>query len=180
MANNQQTNYLIRALRNLYEKVSNFVLIERMGFYRNNAGSVNIPDISNLLDRHIEDLVVKTSQGIAPSANKINESLLTKNSSSNIQAAQSKDVDGLANHYKVSASKHESSQYMGEKFKASIWLHIHTAFMQARSGQLKTAKVHADIATHALKEAIHYMTDEDFRALYAEVKKVINELHEVK
>ena len=180
MTSKQETNYLIRSLRNLYEKVSKFILFERIGFYRSNTGSVNMPDISSLLDKHIEELAVKTRQGIAPSANRINESFLSKNNSGNVMSAQSKDIDGLANHYKVSASKHESSQYMGEKFKASIWLHIHTAFMQARSGQIKTAKVHADIANQALKEAIHYMADEDFREFYTEVEKVINELQEVK
>ncbi|MCW8909413.1 MAG: hypothetical protein OQK76_02215 [Gammaproteobacteria bacterium] len=180
MANMLKTDSLIRALHNLYEKVSKFVLIERIGFYRSNTGSVNIPDISSLLDSHIEKLAVTTKQGIAPSANRINESFLIKTNSSNDLSVQDKDIDGLANHYKVSASKYESSQYMGEKFKASIWLHIHTAFMQARSGQLTTAKVHADIASQALKEAIHYMSDEDFRAFYTEVEKVINELQELK
>ena len=91
-----------------------------------------------------------------------------------------KMLGGLARHFKKSARKKESDQYMGEKLKTSTWTHIHTALMQARNGQATTAKLHADIANQALKEAAHYMSEQDYKAFFAEVETELNKLEEIK
>ena len=65
---------------------------------------------------------------------------------------------------------------MGKKLKDSTWSHIHTALMQARKGDVSTAKLHADIANGALKEAAHYMSEADYKLLCSEVEKSFEEL----
>ena len=65
---------------------------------------------------------------------------------------------------------------MGEKLKKSTWSHIHTATLQARQGSLSNAKMHAGIANDALKEAAHYMSEEDYKVFCDEVAKAFEAL----
>ena len=67
---------------------------------------------------------------------------------------------------------------MGEKLKYSTWSHIHTSTLQARQGNLSNAKMHAKIANNALKEAVHYMSEEDYKVFCNEVAKEFEELDE--
>ena len=77
---------------------------------------------------------------------------------------------------KIFKSKLAPDPYMGDKLKDSAWSHIHTALLHARQGEAITAKLHADIANEALKEAAHYMSEEDYKVLCEEVAKAFKEL----
>ena len=69
-----------------------------------------------------------------------------------------------------------SDPYMGEKLKESTWSHIHAAQLQARQGNINNAKLHAGIANDALKEAAHYMNEDDYKVLCDEVAMVFKKL----
>ena len=65
---------------------------------------------------------------------------------------------------------------MGERLKSSTWSHLHLASMEARRGDAVAAKVHADIANQALKEAAHYMSDDEYKKFSGEVAQIINNI----
>ena len=67
---------------------------------------------------------------------------------------------------------------MGDKLRDSTWTHIHAAKLHARQGDVTNADLHAGIAHDALKEAINYMTKEDYKVLCEEVAKAFKELEE--
>ena len=50
---------------------------------------------------------------------------------------------------------------MGGQLKKSAWEHVHKAIRYARQADVTMAKLHADIAGHALEEAEHYLKDEE-------------------
>ena len=65
---------------------------------------------------------------------------------------------------------------LGRKLKISTWEHIHTSIRYARKGNRQSAKLHADIAASAIKEAAHYMPKEEYQTFIAEVNKEVASL----
>jgi len=177
-------NRLIHALHGLYLKISAFNLLKRINCYRNNTCSTLNSDISNPLEKHINKLAEESKQGIASSN-------ITIRSSTEVESQETKKnkkpltrlkkiLGGLTRYFKMSARKIESNQYMSDRLKASTWDHIHTALMQARNGGVTTARLHADIANQALKEAGHYMSEENYKEFFNEVKAELNKLDNIK
>ena len=182
MMNRHETNRLIHALRNLFFKVSHYDLLKRISAYRHKSASGVAPDISVPLSKHIDKLVdenKRTSSQVSHAVIKDSsiEHKFEKISSAGSQPSRVKKMlDGLARHYKRSAVKTGPSQHMGEKLKSSTWSHLHVASMEARRGNVAAARVHAGIANQALKEAAHYMSDDEYKAFSGEVAQVINNI----
>ena len=179
MITHRETNTLIHALHDLFLKVSNFELVKRVSAYHHK--SVSALDISAPLSKHIDKLVVENRRTKSRVANAVTSRSSAERKLQKIVSASSKPsrlnkmLDGLARHYKRSAGKTESNQYMGERLKSSTWSHLHVASMEARRGNVAAAKIHADIANQALKEAVNYMSDEEYEVFSGQVNKVVNE-----
>ena len=60
---------------------------------------------------------------------------------------------------------------MGDKLKKSAWEHVHSAIRYARQENMAMAKLHADIAGHALDEAAHFLKDEEYSELIFEIEE---------
>jgi len=186
MTEKHKTSGLLHALRELYLRFSKIELHRRIGLYRHNSGTNKAPDISTPLTRHIDKLASFGKQNGAadvhsPTARASEKpaKLYTANPP-DWQPAWLKTVfTRLRRPDNISTSKKASDHTMGEKLKDSAWLHIHTALMQARRGETRTAKLHADIANGAIKEAAHFMNEEDYKVLCGEVEKALLELDEI-
>ena len=143
-------------------------------------------DITDSLTRHIEKLAVENKPVISMTPAQPTSLPLTEtkphpiNKVSNPPTLVQKVIDGFSKYVKVSAHRKETDYFMGDKLKASAWSHIHAAALHARNGELETAKLHVGIASQAVKEASHYMTDEDYHAMCEEVEKVLSEVKEIK
>ena len=173
---------LLHSLYKLHHKLSEMYLRQRFRLYRRNTGAQQTPNISRSLNRCIDQLVAH-SQSVAA------ESATQSSSAKAEQAHHASDqhvsddsgsppwiksvAPGLTEAYKISASTNPSDQCMGAKLTDSTWLHLHTSIMQARSGDVSKAKLHANIANDALKEAAHYMSKAEYRALCKEVEKAL-------
>ena len=77
---------------------------------------------------------------------------------------------------KIFTDINTSDRHMGEQLKDSIWSHTHAATLNTRQGNVSKAKLHAQIANNALKEAAHYMSEEDYKVLCDEVAMTLKEL----
>ena len=182
MITKHESKGLLNALQKLYFKLSEMELLEHVKRYRYKTGSNEVRDISTPLIKHVDKLVAESKQSAikqnqSPAVHATEHKSVTVGKTKNINKTASqpsrlkKVFDGLGLPFKTSTSKKASDQYMGDKLKESIWLHIHTALMQARNGEVVTAKMHADIANQALKEAAHFMNAEDYNVLCSEVDK---------
>jgi len=200
MLSQHESNALVSALRELFFKASEFNLAKRISSYRERIGS-NIPhDISAPLHKHIDKLVHKARQDKVAESNipvykpttQIKERVarpelekveVQNNQPEKInkeQISKSKDEPGSADKpYKISDPEKLDEQGLGKKLKASMWEHIQSARMQARLNQVATAKMHIDIANHALKEAARYMSEEDYKIVCEEVNTALDEFKEV-
>jgi len=201
MLSQHESNTLISALRELYFKAREYNLVKRISSYRERTSS-NIPhDISAPLHKQIEKLVHKARQEkvteskvpvyksttqtkgavTSPAREKVEIQNNQPEKINKEQVSKSKDhSDTVVKPYKISDPKKLDEQGLGEKLKASMWEHIHSAGMQARSNQVATAKMHIDIANHALKEAARYMSEEDYNVVCEEVNAALDEFKEIK
>jgi hypothetical protein len=81
--------------------------------------------------------------------------------------------------YFKNARKHSVGALdMGEKLMQSTWEHIHTSIRLARRGDVKTSRMHIELADSALKEAERYLPAEIFSAFAAEVVSTLNEIND--
>jgi len=156
-----------------------------MSSYREEAGRVADHDLATLLSDHIDRLAAakpvdsgKTQRRV--SGQKVDRA--TQNSSplrphSNHQVSiVSGTFSGLGRYFKSARTAVVLDPELSKKLKKSAWNHIHTAFRLARQGEARTAKLHLDIASQALKEAAHYMSREEHIAFTVEVEEKLGEI----
>ncbi len=177
------TNRLLHTLYELYYMLCDRDLRKRMSIYHRNTSTNDAPDISTSVINNFDKLAPTSKPNSATVANSVSarsSNKATRPSSAKQPSRQTswlnKVVSGVNWPKKIFTSKIAPNQYMGEKLKDSTWSHIHTAMLHARQGDVNNAKLHADIANGALKEAAHYMTEEDYKVLCAEVTKAFKEI----
>ena len=180
MTTKNEINRLLQTLYELYYKLCDKDLRKRMSFYHGSTSKNNAPDISTSVINNFDKLAPASKPGSAAVASSVSARSATKPSSAKQPSRQpnwlNKVVSGVNRPKKIFTSKIAANQYMGEKLKDSTWSHIHTALLHARQGDVSNAKLHADIANGALKEAAHYMTEEDYNVFCGEVAKAFKEL----
>lgn len=183
MISKQGINRLLYNLYKLYYKLCDRDLRKRMSIYHHNTSTNDTPDISTSVINNLDKLAPASkpsSATVASSAAVKSSNKSAKPSSEKQPSTQpgwlNKVVSSFNRPKNKFASKIAPNQYMGEKLKDSTWSHIHTALLHARQGDVSNAKLHADIANGALKEAAHYMTEEDYKVFCSEVAKAFKEI----
>ncbi|HEY9052830.1 MAG TPA: hypothetical protein VIQ03_14860 [Gammaproteobacteria bacterium] len=172
-------NELLRSVNTLISKVSLLDLQKRTTSYKQHASRETQKDIATPLSSYIDKLAAG-QPAKASMHNNISEEPagITGATSQEIPQTQSTAVipNNLSDYLKSHSQHSDSDSYIGDKLKASTWSHIHTAILKAREGDPRTAKLHADIANQAMKEAVHYMSDEEFRIFSEEIDHALGEL----
>jgi hypothetical protein len=176
---------LLHALERLYSGMASRVLHTRMGAYRRRTGALADRDLAALLSDHLDRLaaVKRANRGEAaqrPVRQGVPEGkreLFEKHHAAVTQVSVvGRAFDGLGRYFKSSRTEPVLDAELSDKLKNSTWHHIHTALRLARQGEARTAKLHLDIASHALKEAAHYMSAEDYIAFTVEVEEKLAEI----
>ena len=165
-------NSLLYDLHELYSRLFEVDLRQRMGIYRRNTHTDDAPDISASLTKHFDKLAPVDKPGRTGTASTATP-LSPKNPArpDNIRRPrrQTRGITGMVSAFlrprKIFTRTISTDKNIGEKLKDSIWSHTHAATLHARQGNVSNAKLHAEIANNALKEAAHYMIEEDYRVL---------------
>jgi hypothetical protein len=173
---------LLHALERLYSGMASRVLYTRMGTYRRRTGSLADHDLAALLSDHVDRLAAakRANRGEAPprqGAPEVQRELIEKHHPAVRQVSVlGRAFDGLGRYFKSSRTEPVLDPELSEKLRNSTWHHIHTALRLARQGEAKTAKLHLDIASQALKEVAHFMSREDYIAFTVEVEEKLAEI----
>lgn len=173
-------NELLRALNSLFSKVVLLDLQKRTTSYKQQGSR----DIQQDIVTPLSDCIDKLAQAQAPIviqvANTEQPAAKINQDPAQLTSPQTATVGMLSTNFSEYLKSHsihsESGNYLGDKLKASTWSHFHTAVLKANEGDARTAKLHADIANQAMKEAGHYISDEDFKNFSEEIEKALNEL----
>jgi hypothetical protein len=176
---------LLHALERLYSGMASRVLHTRMGTYRRRTGTLAEHDLAALLSDHVDRLAAtkRANRGAAPKRPVRQgvpggqRDLFEEHRPAVKQVSVvGRAFDGLGRYFKSSRTEPVLDPELSEKLRNSTWHHIHTAFRLARQGEARTAKLHLDIASHAMKEASHYMSREDYIAFTVEVEEKLAEI----
>jgi hypothetical protein len=181
----RKINALLHALQKLYARITSLVLHQRMRSYREEAGNVSEHDLATLLSDHIDRLAAPGSPNsgkIQPQVSERKAQTATQNPSprrphsGHQSSILSRTFNELGRYFKSSRTQPVLDPELSKKLQTSAWNHIHTALRLARQGEARTAKLHLDIASQALKEAAHYMSREEHLAFTVEVEEKLGEI----
>lgn len=179
---NYNNHTLLLTLKELYCQLSMVVAQIRLRSYRFLFESKNTFDITSVLNKKVNDLAARAlKENICSekNSNKKQQPGFAHNKKQNINYKKIENVSGIesefAKHLKQRKSSSITQPHMGDKLKASAWEHIHSAIRFAKQGQVGKAKLHADIAGHALEEAGHYMNDEEYSELVYHIEHYFTE-----
>ncbi|MBT8134939.1 MAG: hypothetical protein KJO03_10550 [Gammaproteobacteria bacterium] len=174
---------LLYDLQQLYYRVCAIDLRKRMTLYHRHIGTNEAPDISLSLKKNLDKLTptsnpntVNYSSTPSTTPSKRPDKPENAKQSSKQPHVVLKAISSFISRKKIFTSMKTSDPYMGEKLKESTWSHIHAAQLHARQGNINNAKLHAGIANNALKEAAHYMSEDDYKVLCDEVAMVFKKL----
>jgi hypothetical protein len=183
MAKKHGISRLLHDLQQLYYRLCAMDLRKRMSLYHRHIGTNKAPDISTSLTDHLDKLAATSKTNTVDDASTTSMTSPKEPDRPEKTKQSSKQPHGIlkvvstyirAN--KTFTSMKTSDPYMGEKLKESTWTHIHAAQLQARQGNINNAKLHAGIANDALKEAAHYMDEDDHKVLCDEVAIIFKKL----
>lgn len=172
-------NELLRSVNSLLSKIVLLDLWKRTKAYKQHGSSDIQQDIATPLFDCIDKLAAQASAPIVAQASD-NAQPAAEKTQDPAQPTRPQAADMLSSNISEDLKPHlihsDSANHLGEKLKANAWSHFHTSILRAREGDARTAKLHANIANQALKEAGHYMSDEDFKIFSEEFAQALNEL----
>lgn len=176
----QEINAILGTLQRLYSRIALRVLQGRTGSYRKEGTPGSGHDIATPLSDHIESLAERgesSSRKVpAGKSGQTARSTAVKSSRAPERPARkgsivTRTLGGISRYF---SRKHHGAvvqPHLSKKLEKSTWDHLQTALLNARQGKVTTARLHADIANNAMKEAAHYMSE----AEYAKFKLAVDE-----
>ena len=185
MTSKYELKALLNALQRLYARITSLALNRRMGSYRKEAGTVADHDLSALLSDHIDRVAASRradGEKIQPQVSAPENPTAThtpspaRRDSGRRVPIVGRAFGGLGRYFRSRRTESVVDPELSKKLKTSTWNHIHTALRLARQGEERTAKLHLDFASQALKEAAHYMSKEEYLAFTVEVEEKLAEI----
>ena len=182
MDKQQHSNDLLNRLKQLFSRFFMLDLDKRLQSYRQGVNPQRCKHICKSLNARIDALATTSSQQKGISARQMTDDphphevpLQHRDVAAQTMTASENRVgkDYFENH---TVHRDEESS-MGDQLKGSAWTHLHSALLYARQGDVSRAKLHADIASQALKEAAHYLSEEDYEELSVKFEQALDELH---
>ncbi len=172
---------LIRQLRNLYARMAMGTLEARREKL-NGTGQQVGDDVSRLLSEHLERLAAAKRPDDPPKAPGTNTISITDTEVGDRPSRKRSALDSehpvgeLSNHFHELEVAELTGEGVGEGVKRRVLEHINTSLRLARRGDSAGARIHADIARSAMREAVHYLSGEEYRQFTAAVKERLERL----
>lgn len=181
----REYNALLHALKRLRSRIVLFVFQNRMNSYQKKSSADIGHDITASLSEQIDKLAFSKNEG--------DQGTPCSTSCQSVRIETKKDLQGrnrtghrvskvtsvfveLSKYFKKGGAGTTLQPHVSEKLKTCTWEHIHTALRLARQGEVRTARLYAEIANNALKEAAHYMSEEEYAEFTAAVEEELNGL----
>lgn len=171
---------LFVSLQSLYSKIFNAILRIRMHSYHPSVKVNNNIDVTTLLNKQVEKLAESSAKIKAhpviyskeePDLKKIfrkPDNITQDDRKKQYDNREESEFSKYLNQTKSSSTLHP---HMGDQLEKSAWEHVHKAIRFARQGNVATAKLHADIAGHALEEAKHYLENDEYSELIFQIEE---------
>jgi len=184
MLSNLQLQNLLTSLQKLYADFTLKSLHRRIQSNQLLKHTNSTADISKPITKHVHHLA-DNHQKSAPKTTRVKSILKAEKTRQHTTHNDDKKTSSeniikpLSDYLKNKTSIDSTNAGVADKLMLSTWDHFHAAIREGRQGNRDAATMHADIANHAMKEATHYLTKEDFQGFYSKIKKEIDELNKL-
>lgn len=172
---------LLKALLRLYSRLMNLLMKSSPATNRGHSAASASLDIVSPLSECVDKLCSNTPEnreGTSGAETGVAGNAASEHASTVVSVASSKDGQGDLSVYLQEAHRHSVVCLdTGEKLMHSTWDHIHTSMRVARQGDVKTARLHVELASSALREAERYLSIEVFSSFAEEVMGTLNEIN---
>ncbi len=149
----QDFNSLIHSIQTLYHKLSLYLFnIRKQSGY--SVTTKKPHDIKKNISKKI-NLLVKKSKNKTSNLPAEKDSVMSKQFAST-------GIDTHVAHSKFKKEISEINPAIKEQLSKSTWSHIHAAIRNARQGKKTEARLYGELANNALKEAAHYMSEDEY------------------
>lgn len=184
MANQDKPTSLISSLHDLYARVAVQLWRWRINTYHKDLGQNLDADISHLLSGHVDRLSAngKAGQQRLSAAGETADAVVTDNPDVTPPSLYPENslllgrvLSGLSRQFKKQSVLTPVDLETGAKLTKSTWDHIHAALRLARQGDERSARLHSDIANNAIREAGHYLPEDDYRDLVKAVTEYLQQ-----
>ncbi len=180
MEKQHQSGDLLQTLKQLFRRFFMLDLDRRIHSYHQSANPHRSQHINKSLNKQIDALVASSSKQSTISTRPMTDDQPQRDSQlppqeQKVQPVVS-SVTQVGHDYFESHPVHrDEAPCMGDQLKESAWSHLHSALLYARQGDAGRAKLHADIAHQALKEAAHYLSEEEYETLSNKLEEALAE-----
>lgn len=172
---------LLQTLQWLRSRMLQLLFSNRIDAYHQSNHANVAHDIGEQLSGHIDKIA--QSKGISPS--ELNCEIPSRRPRTATSSTDKKAKKGkltrsfveLSSYFRTRRNGGTVNPHVADSLRDSTWEHIHTALRLAREGNICAAKLHADIANNALKEAAHHMSEEDYGAFKEKVDAQLGNLN---
>lgn len=183
MASDQGGENLLKSLKQLYSKVMTLHAKSRArsSLKHSNAASPQsiISPLSECIDKLAANAVDAANNPHEASSSQMPE--LENHSYDHVPSSREASFSGelgeLSTHLKDSHKYAGASLGTGEKLMQSTWEHFHTSIRLARQGDVKTARLHAELTKNALTEAAHYLPEPVYSRFSKDVLKALEDIN---
>ena len=183
---NKDNTDLLGSLKALLSQVTLTLTEMRLRSQRLVNPKKNTYQITSVLHKKVDELAlnsVANDLNSKPSIYKVHQSTSKRSkivekyhSSENLKRVRDLGVESeFAKHLSQRKSSSITHSQMGDKLAKSAWEHVHTAIRYAKQGALDKAKINTDIAGHALEEAGHYLSDDEYADLIIKIEQYFKE-----
>lgn len=179
MASNQDGVNLLASLKQLYSRVMALHADDLARSSHNHSNTDSSQDIVLPLSVCIDKLATNVvNSPVDASSSQISE----LENHSHDQAPFSRDASSKVELGELSVHLKDSHKYSGvslgtgDKLMQSTWEHLHASIRFARQGDVKTARLHAELTRNALNEAAHYLPEPVYSRFSEDVVKAIADI----
>jgi hypothetical protein len=178
MAENGEIKTLIGTLQQLYSRLVEMIIGVR-GHIGTNRGGGGKQDVADLISDRLDKLAAASEGGGEGSSGGAIDTAEHNPPGVGEQRSHQHPSEGGAapeftQHFHDRGADELVGASVGEKIKSRALEHMNKALLLARKGDRTNARLHADIANGAVKEAARFMTDGEYREFVDLIKERLN------
>lgn len=180
MASSQNDRSLLRILRRLYASIMMLYMKNLTRSNREQVAADMSLSIISPLSECVEKLAGNATRdmGVAASSRSGTVCNIDAHDPAPLMPVSSVDTgpDKLSVFFRNTHRHSAVSLDVGDRLMQHTWEHIHASIRIAHQGDVKTARLHAELANNAFKEATHYLSPPVYSRFAHEVTKALNEI----
>ena len=182
MTMTESRDSILERIKKLYTEFFLASLHNRIDSYHTSSGSDDHHRVGDALHKLIDKTsqhadkvhAVKAEKGTQYHTEPAPDTAKSRKIQDHKTSLFSMTMNGLSMYFKKH-KRHEHDPEMTEKLQRCVWDHVHSAHRYARTGDASSAKLHANIATSAMKTLSHYMEDEEYSDFCGEVHEQLDQ-----